>query len=221
MLALLRQRLPEDLSVLALPTQAYGKSNEHLLSPGTVTLTAQTLLASLVEIGESVARAGLRKLVLMNSHGGNSEVLGIVARDLRVRRGMLCVATHWRRFGLPTGLYDAVEDRHGIHAGDIETSLMLHLRPELVRMEKAQNFVSSAQSIEQQFTHLRPVGQHAFAWIAQDLNPHGAVGNASIATAAKGEATAEHQVQGCIALLRDIAAFSLDRLHTPDADALR
>ena len=221
MLALLRRRLPEDLLVLALPTQAYGKSNEHLLSPGTVTLTAQTLLGALVEIGESVARAGLRKLVLMNSHGGNAEVLGIVARELRVRHGMLCVATHWRRFGLPAGLYDAVEDRHGIHAGDIETSLMLHLRPDLVRMEKAQSFVSSALACEQQFTHLRPIGPHGFGWIAQDLNPYGAVGNASIATAAKGEATAEHQVAGAIALLRDMAAFPLDRLHVPDADALR
>jgi creatinine amidohydrolase len=221
MLALLRRRLPDDLTVLALPTQAYGKSNEHLLSPGTVTLSAQTLLAALVEIGESAARAGLRKLVLMNSHGGNSEVLGIVARELRVRHGMLCVATHWRRFGLPAGIYDAVEDRHGIHAGDIETSLMLHLRPDLVRMEKVQNFVSSALACEQQFTHLRPVGPHGFGWIAQDLNPHGAVGNASAATAAKGEATAEHQVVGAIALLRDMTAFSLDRLHSPDADTLR
>jgi creatinine amidohydrolase len=221
MLALLRKRLPDDLSVLVLPTQAYGRSNEHLLSPGTITLSAPMLLGALVEIGESVARAGVRKLVLINSHGGNSEVLGIVARELRVRHGMLCVATHWRRFGLPAGMYDAIEDRHGIHAGDIETSLMLYLRPELVHMEKARNFVSNALAIEQRFTHLRAVGPHGFGWIAQDLNPHGAVGNAAIATAAKGEATAEHQVQGCTALLRDMAEFSLDRLHTPDADALR
>jgi creatinine amidohydrolase len=221
MLALLRQRLPGELCVLALPTQAYGKSNEHLLSPGTVTLSAQTLLASLIEIGESVARAGLRKLVLMNSHGGNADVLGIVARELRVRHGMLCVATHWRRFGLPPSLFDAIEDSHGIHAGDIETSLMLYLRPDLVRMENAQNFVSSALAIEQQFTHLRAVGPHGFGWIAQDLNPHGAVGNALAATAAKGEATAEHQVRGCIALLQDMATFPLKRLHMPDADAPR
>src|SRR5262245_58726875 len=209
MVALLRQRLPDDVSVLALPTQAYGKSDEHLLSPGTLTLSAQTLIGALVEIGESVARTGLRKLVLMNSHGGNSEVLGIVARELRVRHGMLCVATHWRRFGLPAGMYDAVEDRHGIHAGDVETSLMLHLRPDLVRMEKAQNFASSAAACERQFTHLRPTGKHAFGWIAQDLNPHGAVGNALAATAAKGAATAEHQIAGAIELLRDMAAFPL------------
>jgi creatinine amidohydrolase len=221
MLGLLRERLPGELSVLVLPTQVYGKSNEHLLSPGTLTLSARTLLDVLLELGESAARAGLRKVVLMNSHGGNADVLGIVARELRVRHGMLCVATHWRRFGLPAGLYGAIEDRHGIHAGDIETSLMLYLRPDLVRMDRAQNFVSNALAIEQEFIHLRPIGPHGFGWIAQDLNAHGAVGDASIATNGKGEATAEHQVRGCIALLRDMTAFPLGRLHTPDADTLR
>jgi creatinine amidohydrolase len=218
MLGTLRRMLPAELSVLVLPIQSYGKSNEHILSPGTVTLTAQTLLEVLIEIGAGIARAGLRKLVLMNSHGGNSDVLGIAARELRVRHNMLCVATHWRRFGLPAGMYSPLEDRHGIHAGDIETSLMLHFRPELVNMAKAKNFVSNALSIEQEFTHLRPTGPHGFGWIAQDLNPDGAVGDASIATAEKGRATAEHQTEGFIALLRDITAFSLSRLQTVHAD---
>jgi creatinine amidohydrolase len=221
MLATLRRLLPADVSVLVLPTQAYGKSNEHLLSPGTVTLSAQALLEVLVEIGASVARAGLRKIVLMNSHGGNSEVLGIVARELRVRHAMLCVATHWRRFGLPPGLYGAAEDRHGIHAGDIETSLMLHFRPELVRMDRAKNFTSNALAIEQEFTHLRATGPQGFGWIAQDLNPDGALGDASIATADKGKATAEHQAGGLIALLRDMTQFSLERLYVTNADPLR
>jgi creatinine amidohydrolase len=221
MLATLRAMLPSDLNVLVLPTQAYGKSNEHLLSPGTVTLPAHVLIDTLVEIGASIARAGLRKVILMNSHGGNVEVLAIVSRELRVRHKMLCVPTQWKRFGLPAGLYDALEERHGIHGGDIETSLMLHFRPDLVHMDKAKNFISSAIAIEQEFTHLRPTGPHAFAWIAQDLNAEGPVGNAAIATAEKGRKTAEHQVEGAIALLRDITAFRLDRLHDGDVDALR
>ena len=133
MLRVLRQRLPADLTVLVLPIQSIGKSNEHLLSPGTLSLSAETLQRVLVETGEGVYRAGLRKLVLANSHGGNVSVLATVARELRVRFGMLVVATHWRSFGLPNGMYDAVESRHGIHAGDIETSLMLSFRRELVR----------------------------------------------------------------------------------------
>jgi creatinine amidohydrolase len=213
MLVTLRRMLPRELRVLVLPTQAYGKSNEHLLSPGTVTLTAQTLIDVLIEIGANIARVGLRKVVLMNSHGGNSEVLGIVSRELRVRHDMLSVTTHWRRFGLPPGLYSPADEEYGIHAGDIETSLMLHFRPELVRMQHAKNFVSNAMAIEQEYTHLRPIGQHAFAWIAQDLNADGAVGDASSATADKGKATAEYQVEGLIALLRDMTAFPLKRLH--------
>jgi creatinine amidohydrolase len=213
MIALLKQRLPPQLSVLVLPIQSIGKSNEHLLSPGTLSLSAETLLRVLVETGEGVHRAGLRKMVLANSHGGNASVLSTVARELRVRLGMLVVSTHWRWFGLPDGMYDAVEARHGIHAGDIETSLMLSFRRELVKMDKAKNFVSSAIAIDQEFTKLSPAGTHAFGWIAQDLHPDGAVGNASKATSEKGKATAEHQIDGFIALLRDMTAFSLDRLY--------
>jgi creatinine amidohydrolase len=217
MIALLKERLPNDLSVLVLPAQYVGKSNEHLLSPGTLSLSAETLARLLVEIGEGVHRGGLRKMVLANSHGGNVQVLATVARELRVRFGMLVVATNWGRFGLPDGMYDAIETKHGIHAGDIETSLMLEFRPDLVRMADAKNFVSSAIAMEKEFKKLSADGAHAFGWIAQDLNAEGAVGDASKATAAKGKKTAEHQVDGFIALLRDMAAFSLSRLYQADA----
>ncbi len=216
MIALLRERLPADLSVVVLPTQSIGKSNEHLLSPGTLSLSAETLTLVLIETGEGVHRAGLRKLVLANSHGGNASVLTTVARELRVRLGMLAVSTHWRAFGLPAGMYDAIESRHGIHAGDIETSLMLSFRDRLVHMSEARNFVSSAIAIEQEFSHLGPTGPHAFGWIVQDLNPDGAVGDAGKATADKGRKTATHQVDGFIALLRDMTAFQTSRLHAAD-----
>jgi creatinine amidohydrolase len=212
MLDLLRDRLPEDVQVLVLPIQTFGKSNEHILSPGTLTLSAETLLRVLVEIGESVHRAGLRKIVLVNSHGGNVPVLGIVTRELRVRLRMLAVATQWGRFGHPDGLYPPLEMRHGIHAGDIETSLMLQFRPDLVDMAAAKNFVSSGIAMEKEFKHLSATGMHGFGWIAQDLNPDGAVGDASKGTVEKGRKSAEHQVDGFIALLRDMSAFQLSRL---------
>lgn len=223
MIALLQQRLSSDLNVVVLPIQAIGKSNEHLLSPGTLSLSAETLQRVLVETGESVHRAGLRKLILANSHGGNASVLSTVARELRVRLGMLVVATHWRSFGLPSGMYDAVEGRHGIHAGDIETSLMLSFRRDLVSMDRAKNFMSSAIAMEKEFTHLGPTGSHAFGWIAQDLNADGAVGDAGKATAEKGKRTAEHQIERFIELLRDMTAFRLQRLYKADthADPLR
>jgi creatinine amidohydrolase len=205
-------RLPDDLRLLFLPTQTIGKSNEHLRSGGTITHSADNLIRSWFEIGEGVHRAGLRKMIIANSHGGNIDVVGIVARELRVRLGMLVVTSQWRRFGLPEGLYSAFDASHGIHAGDIETSLMLYFRPDLVDMTKAKLFPSKAAEMEKGYKHLRPADQHGFGWIAQDINPDGAVGDASAATAEKGRLTAEHQADGFIALLRDVARFPLNEL---------
>jgi creatinine amidohydrolase len=206
------RQLPADLSILFLPIQAIGKSNEHLRSPGTITLSAETAIGSWTEIGEAVHRAGLRKLILVNSHGGNVDIISIVARDLRVRLQMLVVACHWGRFGQPKGLYTDQEAAVGIHAGDMETSLMLHFRPDLVQMDKAGNFAPSTIRIANEFDLLRPTGHTAFGWIAQDLHPSGAAGDASAASAEKGKATAEYRAAQFIKLLKDVTRFSLDRL---------
>ena len=212
MLAEVRQRLPQDLSILILPVQAVGKSNEHLRSPGTLTLSWETAIRAWTEIGESVHRAGLRKLVLINSHGGNVDPIGIVVRELRVRLGMLAVAAQWSRLGKPAGLFSDQELAVGIHGGDIETSLMLHFRPDLVRMEHAQNFVPATVEMADTFDILRPTGFSAFGWIAQDLHAAGAAGDASKATAEKGRLTAEYQALEFIRLIRDVTRFRLDRL---------
>jgi creatinine amidohydrolase len=204
--------LPDDLSVLVLPTQAIGKSNEHIRSPGTLTLSAETALRAWVEIGECVHRAGLRKLIIVNSHGGNVDLISIVTRELRVRFQMLAVACNWGRLGNPSGLYTDLENVVGIHAGDNETSMMLHFRPDLVRMEKAKNFAPSTIQISREFALLRPTGLNAFGWIAQDIHPDGAAGDASLATAEKGRLTAEHRAREFIKLVRDVTDFSLTRL---------
>ncbi len=204
--------LPDDLSVLILPTQAIGKSNEHLRSPGTITFSAETALRAWVEIGESVHRAGLRKLVIVNSHGGNVDLISIVTRELRVRLQMLAVACNWGRLGDPPGTYGDLEKAVGIHAGDSETSLMLYLRPDRVRMERADNFAPASIGMANEFALLRPTGFTAFGWIAQDLHASGAAGDASVATVEKGRATAQWRAREFIRLLRDVTAFSLDRL---------
>ncbi|WP_353645569.1 creatininase family protein [Mesorhizobium sp. WSM2239] len=209
MLEAVIERLPADLDARILPIQAAGKSNEHLHAPGTLTLPAATLIEAWTELGASVARAGVKKLVVVNSHGGNEEIMGIVTRELRVRFSMLAVKTSWQRFGRPDGMYTELEDRHGIHGGDVETSLMLHFRPDLVDMAKAENFVSGIARAEQEFELLRQTGTHAFAWIASDLNSHGVVGNAAIATAEKGRLTAAHQADGFVRLLQDVRKAKL------------
>jgi creatinine amidohydrolase len=212
MIAEVRKRCPPDLDAVFLPVQAIGKSNEHLKWPGTLTFTAGTLLAAWTEIGDAVKRAGIRKAVFISSHGGNSDLLGIIARDLRVRLGMLAVHTHWMRFGYPLGLFGEQEIAHGIHAGDIETSLMLYFRPDLVRADAIANFESASIRMADEFELLRPSAPHGFGWMTQDLNTAGAIGNATKATAAKGAQTAAHQSAGFVTLLRDMAAFSLERL---------
>jgi creatinine amidohydrolase len=206
------RQLTADAQVLFLPVQAVGKSNEHINWSGTLTLNAETALKSWVEIGEGVRRAGICKIVFINSHGGNTELLGIAARELRVRFGMLAVHTHWMRFGYPAGLFTEEEISHGLHAGDIETSLMLHFRPGLVRRDAIANFVPASIEMSQEFKFLGASAPHAFAWMAQDLNAAGAMGDATRATAEKGALTAAHQVAGFRGLLGDLAAFSLDRL---------
>ena len=196
MLAHLKTRLPEDLDVRILPIQAIGKSNEHLWASGTVTWTAATALAAWTEIGMSVARAGLRKIVIVNSHGGNLDLVSILTRELRVATGMLAVKCSWGSFGSPEGLYSDQENAFGLHGGDWETSVMLAFRPETVDMSKAQDFRSSAET-----GSIPPIGPVSYGWIASDLNPAGVVGEAHLASADKGAATADHAIAGFIDLL--------------------
>ncbi|WP_378950302.1 creatininase family protein [Mesorhizobium sp. ANAO-SY3R2] len=209
MLSEVFSRLPENLDARFLPIQAVGKSDEHIYAPGTLSLPANMLIDCWTELGASIARAGIRKFVFVTSHGGNEEVMGIVSRELRVRFGALSVRSSWGRFGTPDGLYPAREIQLGIHGGDVETSLMLHFRPELVDMAQAEDFASSFTRAESGFELLRPHGPHGFSWIASDLNPHGVVGNAAIATAEKGRLTAAHQADGFVKLLQDIRKASL------------
>jgi len=204
MLDLFRDRCPADLDVRVLPVQAVGKSNEHLFAAGTLTLSAETALRAWVEIGLSVARAGVRKIVIVNSHGGNLDLISILSRELRVRAGMLAVKCQWSGFGAPAGLYGAREAAFGLHGGDMETSLMLAFRPGVVDMGQARDFASSAEGAA-----ISPVGPVSYGWIASDLNPAGVVGNAAAARAEKGHATAAHQVAGFIDLMRAVRARSL------------
>jgi creatinine amidohydrolase len=206
------ERVPPDLPTLFLPVQSIGKSNEHIDYPGTLTFSMETVTRAWTEIGESVARTGCRKLIFMNSHGGNVPVIAAVVRELRLRCGMLAIHAGWHPLGYPDGLFSAEERTHGIHGGDAETSLMLAFRPDLVRMSEARNFVSSAVAIEKGFKRLRVTQPVGFGWMANDLHELGAAGDASNADAAKGVACAEFGVEGFIELLRDVHAFDIARL---------
>ena len=205
-----RALLPEDSSVAFLPVQQVGASDEHRGFCGTLTLSPETALRTFIEIGESVARAGLRKLIIINSHGGNIALIDLAARQLRVRHNMLAVHASWGRFGYPAGLFTDAELTHGIHGGDTETSIMLAAYPDLVRRDKIANFIPATYAMEQNYKHLRadfPVG---FGWMTQDLNASGAVGDASLATAQKGEAALDHGARAFVELLADVERFELE-----------
>jgi len=202
-----------DLPVLLLPTMPVGKSNEHIDFPGTLTLPAETLIGLWREIGESVARSGIRKMVMINAHGGQPQVMEIVARELRVRHEMLCVSSSWWHMGLPDGLVPEDEQRHGIHGGLVETSLILHLAPDLVNMDKAEDFRPVMAEIAADNEKLTYVGGVGIGWQAQDIHPDGVAGNAAAATPDLGKAVFDHVVTGYVKLLTEVAAYPLSRIR--------
>jgi creatinine amidohydrolase len=211
-LARVLQRLPAGLPVLFLPVQAVGTSQEHSAFAGTLSLTDEAALRGWAALGDGIARTGCRKLVLLNSHGGNSALIDRLALDLRVRLNMLAVTASWSRFGYPDGLFSTQELAHGIHGGEVETSLMRAFRPDLVRVDEAENFAPASLDFERDFAWLRTARPAGFGWMAQDLSSSGAVGNAAAASAEKGEAAADYGATAFIELLQDVEMFDLARL---------
>jgi creatinine amidohydrolase len=211
-LARVRPLLPEDSAVALLPVQQVGASDEHRAFRGTLTFSPETALRTFIEVGESVQRAGINKLIIINSHGGNIALIDLAARQLRVHHGMLAVHTSWGRFGYPEGLFSEAERTHGIHGGDIETSIMLAAYPDLVRHERIANFIPATVAMEREYRHLRADFPAGFGWMTQDLNASGAVGDASLASSEKGEAALRHGARAFVALLDDVERFDLARL---------
>jgi len=211
-LARVRELLPEPVPATFLPIQPVGISTEHIGYPGTLTLPTETALKSWMALGESIARAGIRKLVMVTSHGGNSAAMTLVAQDLRAQHGMLVVTTGWSRFGAPEGLFAAEEVRHGIHGGAVETSIMLARYPQTVRTEKIADFRSAGIALEKDYRWLSAQRPAPFAWQIQDLHESGAVGDATQASAAKGERLLDHGARAFCELLTEVDNFDVKRL---------
>lgn len=180
-------QLSEPASLLRLPTQRVGLSPEHAGFAGTLALPAATLLAAWTQIGMAVTAAGVRKLLLFNSHGGQGGLVDIAAQALRCRAGILVVRCSSYRFALPEGWVPADEVRYGLHGGLIETSMMLAAAPDLVRRDAARRFPSRAPAWENAVAGLEVEGESGVAWCAEDLNDAGATGDAAAATPALGE----------------------------------
>ena len=177
-------RIPAELPIYTLPPVCYGKSNEHLGFPGTLSVSAQTFLAVVRDLGASIAAAGFKKMVLYNTHGGNASLVDVLARDLRAEFGLRTFSL----FGSGGAAFDglsAQEKTYGFHAGEIETAFLLHAAPELVHTaEYTANYIARVDQPEL----LKPEGSAAnFAWLTRDIAPSGVMGDPKPATAENGE----------------------------------
>jgi creatinine amidohydrolase len=218
----LLQTLAPSLPVYFLPTQAVGLSPEHAAFHGTLTLKPETLIRLWTDIAESVNAAGIHKLVMFNAHGGHVGAMDVVARDLRARLGMLVYCVNWYQLPLHdaqgqdlNALFSEHEHRFGVHAGEVETSVMLALKPQAVRMDEAQNFKSTSELRAAKFPILGNGKSAKLAWQMQDYNPMGAAGNAAAATPEKGQALLAAAGQSLAQLFIEIDQLPADTLKLP------
>jgi creatinine amidohydrolase len=209
------ERVGAHLDVWLLPSLAYTKSNEHEWAPGTFGLSAATLLAVLDDVGRSVARTPARRLVFLNGHGGNSALLGVANRELRLRHGLMTFLAH--PMAPPDqgprvleGAPASTEAGMGVHAGEDETSMMLHLAPELVDLSAAARRVPEHLANNRYVRFGGPVG---FGWLSNDFADDGVIGDPTGATAARGAELYEAAVTAFTEALGEIAAFSF---RSPD-----
>jgi creatinine amidohydrolase len=217
-LARVRELAAKTLPVTFLPLQPVGISTEHIDYPGTLTLSAEAALRNWTALGESVARAGMKKLVMVTSHGGNSAAMTLVAQELRAHHGLLVVTTSWSRLSAAEKLFPAEEVQHGIHGGAVETSIMLARYPAQVRRDRIADFTPASIAIAKNYRWLSTQRPAPFAWQTQDLHPSGAVGNATLASAGKGEQLLENGARAFCELLEDVDKFDVNTLAKGPAE---
>lgn len=199
--------LTGSLSVLVLPSLAITRSVEHTNHPGTLSLSSETMMAVLKDVGASVARAGVERLILFNAHGGNTAILEVVARDLRVKHGMIVVSTSWSAFA-DWSTFEPDALAKDLHAGHTETSAMLATNPSVVDMGAARNFETTMSAWQRSFPSIGLSGQAMRpAWIIGDLNEDGVCGNATAATKEQGEALIESAARNFAVAIEEFARF--------------
>ena len=199
----------DALDLWLLPPLAYTKSNEHAWAPGTIWLSPQTMLSVLDDLGRSLATLPARKLVFLNGHGGNSALLAVANRELRLAHGLLTFLMHPSQPRDSGGAaHDHDELGMGVHAGRDETSVMLHLRPELVDMSLAERSVPEALTGAE---HVRFGGDVAFGWSSDDLAENGVIGDPTLASAELGARLWDGVLASAADALAEVAAFAFPR----------
>lgn len=201
-------RTSDDLPVWMIPTMPFSKSNEHAWSKGTVWLSQQTMMNVLDDIGRCVAASGAKRIVFLNGHGGNSTLLNVACRELRLAHGLLTFLVH--PFVPPAYSPPAPDAENqtelgmGIHGGLDETSVMLHLRPDDVDMSKA---IRNVPEWMTERDHVKFGGSVQFGWLSNDFGDHGHIGDPTGASAERGKRLFDESVDFIADQLRDIASF--------------
>jgi creatinine amidohydrolase len=199
-----------DVDVWTLPVIAYGKSNEHLGFPGTISLSAETLIAVCRDVGRSVARSGFRKLAFVNGHGGQPHLLEMVARDIREETGLMVFPLFPYRLGVPDDVVSSREEEAlGIHAGELETSLVLALEPDAVHMDRAEPGDDRVRKLYGDLRHLSLEGALPTAWLTRDLSENGVIGDPTRASAERGERALAYLAEGLSRVFAEICEFEL------------
>lgn len=205
--------LSENFAAWALPPQSVGASQEHTQFAGTLHLSPNVLSRIIQYYGIALARSGVRRLLISNSHGGNRPSVEAAALRLRFEQKQLVVIFNYTDIAPPDSLsLPSNEVHHGFHGGAIETAMMQHLHPDRVRTKHIRQFDSFGEELQKKGSTVKPVGAASFAWLAKDLNPCGAVGDATLATAAMGQALVEHYGRILASVIRDVQNFPLDNL---------
>ena len=197
-------RMPKEAPVFALPPVCYGKSNEHLGFPGTLSVSAATFMAVLRDLGASVAAAGFKRLALFNTHGGNAALVDVMARDLRAEFGLRTFCLFGSGGAQFTGL-NAQERKYGFHAGEVETAYLLSATPELVDTSAyTSNYIANIERPERLLPEFAPA---TFSWLTRDIAPSGVMGDPTGATAEKGEQWIEESVVSIVSALKAMLEF--------------
>lgn len=191
-----------------LPPLGFTKSNEHAWSPGTIWLSAQTLLSVLDDIGRCIATTPARRVLFLNGHGGNSALLQVANRELRVKHGLRTFLAHPHMPADQGGSSATGELGMGIHGGTDETSVMLHLRPDLVDMSKAVRRVPEKIA---QNKHVRFGGSVPFGWMSNDFFPEGHIGDPTGASAELGASMFATAVATLGEVLEEVSRFDFGR----------
>jgi creatinine amidohydrolase len=198
------KKLPGDMPVYALPPVHYGKSNEHIGFPGTLSVSSSTFMAVLRDVGSSLSKAGFRKLVLYNTHGGNTSLVDVMARDLRAEFGLRTFVLHGSAGTSFEGL-SPQERAYGFHAGEVETSFLLASVPEIVDTSAyTANYIADVSKPAMLLPENAPA---TFAWLTRDIAASGVLGDPRPSTAEKGARWIEQASTRVAAALQEIARF--------------